>query len=85
MKRLKKNNELLEKRKGYFRLSDEDILANFMKNDVKENKLTISKKEELSKKEEIVSQDTMAYRINKSSFFLEILKEKEDGLQLVSN
>ena len=35
--------------------------------------------------EKSVSEDTMAYKINKSGFFLELLKEREEALQFASN
>lgn len=91
MKRLnKKNDDLLkEKKKRYLKLSDEQVIANFMQDENSLDKATNSLKEmknNLTKpREKSICEDTMAYRINKSSFFLELIKEKEDSLQLVGN
>lgn len=85
----KNNNNLKQKKKSYFKLSDEQVIANFLQTESLSgktiNRVKDTKQSLIKGKEESVSQDTMAYRINKSGFFLELLKEKEDSLQLVGN
>lgn len=82
----KNNNDLKEKKKAYFKLSDEEVIASFLQCESLNDKTVNTLKEVMPKvKEESVSEDTMAYKINKSGFFLELLKEREEALQFASN
>ncbi|WP_055070368.1 hypothetical protein [Clostridium massiliamazoniense] len=82
----KNNNDLKEKKKYYFKLSDEQVIANFLQCESLNDKTVNTFKEVMPKaKDEVVSEDTMAYKINKSGFFLELLKEREKALQFASN
>lgn len=80
----KNNNDLKEKKKYYFKLSDEQVIANFLQGESLNDK-TVNTFKEVMPKDESVSEDTMAYKINKSGFFLELLKEREEALQFASN
>lgn len=82
----KNNNDLKEKKKYYFKLSDEQVIANFLQGESLNDKTVNTFKEVMPKAtDEAVSEDTMAYKINKSGFFLELLKEREEALQFASN
>ena len=86
MESIGKNNNDLKEKKKYFKLSDEQVIANFLQCESLSDKAVETIKEVMPKTtEKSVSEDTMAYKINKSGFFLELLKEREEALQFASN
>ena len=67
MESIEKNNNDLRKKKKYFKLSDEQVIANFLQCESLSDKAVETIKEVMPKTtEKSVSEDTMAYKINKS-------------------